>query len=174
LQIYATDLDADAIDQARKGFYPDNIAADVSAERLARHFVPEEGGGYRVSKPIREMVVFAPQNITSDPPFTKLDILTCRNLLIYFGPQLQKRLLPLFYYALNRGGLLLLGSAETVGNFGHLFAPVNSKARIFRSLDLPLPAGELQFPGKPSRDVPPGGKRSMWSGSKTSASSRTS
>jgi two-component system CheB/CheR fusion protein len=91
LQIYATDLDADAIDQARKGLYPDNIAADVSAERLARHFVPEEGGGYRIAKDIREMVVFAPQNITNDPPFTKLDILTCRNLLIYFGPSCKRR-----------------------------------------------------------------------------------
>jgi two-component system CheB/CheR fusion protein len=148
LQIYATDLDADAIEQARKGYFPDNIAADVSAERLARHFVPEEGGGYRITKEIREMVVFAPQNITNDPPFTKLDILTCRNLLIYFGPQLQKKLLPLFYYALNRDGLLLLGSAETVGSFGHLFAAANSKARIFRRLDQALPVADLEFPGR--------------------------
>jgi chemotaxis methyl-accepting protein methylase len=104
-----------------QGLYPDNIAADVSAERLARYFVAEEGGGYRISKDIREMVVFA-RRTSPDPPFTKLDILSCRNLLIYFGAQLQKNLLPLFYYALNRDGLLLLGSAETIGNFGHLFA----------------------------------------------------
>ena len=148
LQIYATDLDADAIDQARKGVYPDNIAADVSPERLARHFVPEEGGGYRIGKDIREMVVFAPQNIIADPPFTKLDILTCRNLLIYFGAALQKKLLPLFYYALNRDGILLLGSAETTGNFGHLFAPVNTKARLFRRLDQSLPMADIEFPGR--------------------------
>jgi chemotaxis methyl-accepting protein methylase/uncharacterized protein YukE len=148
LQIYATDLDADGIDTARRGFYPDNIAADVSPARLTRHFLPEEGGGYHISKDIREMVVFAPQNIIADPPFTKLDILTCRNLLIYFGAQLQKKLLPLFYYALNRNGLLLLGSAESIGNFSHLFEPVNNKARLFRRLDQAQALPDLEFPGK--------------------------
>lgn len=155
LQIYATDLDPDAIDRARKGCYPDNIAADVSPERLARYFVAEEGGGYRISKDIREMVVFATQNIAGDPPFTKLDILSCRNLLIYFGAQLQKNLLPLFYYALNRDGLLLLGSAETVGNFGHLFAPLNNKARIFRRLDQALPVAGLELPGRSGYEASP-------------------
>jgi PAS domain-containing protein len=135
LQIYATDLDHDAVMQARRGCYPDNIAADVSPERLARNFLPEEGGGYRIGKAIREMVVFAPQNIISDPPFTKLDLVSCRNLLIYFGAQVQKQLLPMFHYALNPGGLLLLGSAETIGNFGHLFSPINNKARLFRRLE---------------------------------------
>ena len=148
LQIYATDLDADGIDTARRGFYPDNIAADVSPARLTRHFLPEEGGGYHISKDIREMVVFAPQNIIADPPFTQLDILTCRTLLIYFGAQLQKKLLPLFYYALNRNGLLLLGSAETIGNFSHLFEPVNNKARLFRRLDQAQALPDLEFPGK--------------------------
>ena len=150
LQIYATDLDAEAIDKARKGFYPDNIAADVPQERLARYFVAEEGGGYRISKEVREMVVFAPQNIISAPPFTKLDILCCRNLLIYFGNILQKRLLPLFYYALKPGGILLLGNAETVGNHGHLFEPVNQKAHIFQRLDQgpeALALAHLDFPG---------------------------
>jgi two-component system, chemotaxis family, CheB/CheR fusion protein len=147
LQIYATDLDHDAVNRARMGCYPDNIAADVSPERLARNFLPEEGGGYRVGKAIREMVVFAPQNIISDPPFTKLDLLSCRNLLIYFGAQVQKRLLPMFHYALNPGGLLLLGSAETIGNFGDLFSPLNNKARLFRRLDRALPVAELGFPG---------------------------
>jgi chemotaxis methyl-accepting protein methylase len=153
LQIYATDLDPDAVDRARKGWYPDNIAADVSPERLARYFVPEEGGGYRIAKAIREMVVFATQNIALDPPFTKLDILTCRNLLIYFGPQLQKKLLPLFYYALKQNGLLLLGSAETIGNFGHLFSSVNNKARIFSRLDQSLPVTGLDFPGRPGHET---------------------
>jgi two-component system, chemotaxis family, CheB/CheR fusion protein len=148
LQIYATDLDHDAVNQARRGGFPDNIAADMSPERLARNFVPEEGGGYRIGKAIREMVVFAPQNIISDPPFTKLDLISCRNLMIYFGAQIQKQLLPMFHYALNPGGLLLLGSAETIGNFGHLFSPINNKARLFRRLDRALPVGDLAFPGK--------------------------
>ena len=161
LQIYATDLDPDAIDTARKGLYPANIAADVSTERLRRHFTAEEGGGYRVSKDIREMVVFATQNVVSDPPFTKLDILTCRNLLIYFGAALQKKLLPLFHYALNRDGLLLLGSAETVGNFTDLFEAFGQqgiKARLFLRRDQALSVNQLEFPGKvmtvPSCETP--------------------
>jgi two-component system, chemotaxis family, CheB/CheR fusion protein len=155
LQIYATDLDHDAVNQARRGCFADNIVADVSPERLARNFLPEDGGGYRIAKAIREMVVFAPQNIISDPPFTKLDLISCRNLLIYLGPQAQRQLIPMFHYALNPGGLLLLGSAETVGNFGHLFSPLNNKARLFRRLDRALPVGELAFPGKvPQRTVP--------------------
>jgi PAS domain S-box-containing protein len=154
LQIYATDLDPDAIDTGRKGLYPANIAADVSAERLARHFIPEEGGGYRIARDIREMVVFATQNVISDPPFTKLDILTCRNLLIYFGAKLQKKLLPLFYYALTQDGLLVLGSAETVGDFNHLFAPINSKARIFQRLDQVRSVNELEFPSKLLNAIP--------------------
>ncbi|MBK5915587.1 chemotaxis protein CheB [Rhodocyclus purpureus] len=147
LQIYATDLDQDAIDQARKGSYPENIAAVVSAERLARHFTREEGGGYRINKDIREMVVFARQNIVADPPFTKLDILSCRNLFIYFGPDLQKKLLPLFHYALSPGGLLLLGNAESIGNFGHLFAIADARANLFRRVKATLPVGQLEFPG---------------------------
>ncbi|PKO87893.1 MAG: chemotaxis protein CheB [Betaproteobacteria bacterium HGW-Betaproteobacteria-10] len=134
LQIYATDLDPDAIDKARNGFYPTNIAADISPERLQRYFY-EEDGGYRINKSIREMVVFATQNLISDPPFTKLDLLSCRNLLIYFGPELQKRLIPLFHYALNQQGILVLGSAETVGNFTHLFSPLDKKIRVFQRLD---------------------------------------
>ena len=100
LQIFATDLDQDAIDKARQGVYPANIAADVSPERLSRFFTKEEHG-YRVRKEIREMVIFAPQNLIMDPPFTKLDILSCRNLLIYLTPELQKKLIPLFHYSLQ-------------------------------------------------------------------------
>ena len=162
LQIYATDLDAEAIDRARRGHYPENICADVSAERLARHFVADDAGGFRISKSIRDMVVFAPQNIIADPPFTKLDLLCCRNLLIYFGAQLQERLLPLFYYALNPGGLLLLGSAESVGNFTNLFAPANAKARIFRRQEQTLLVADLDFPRRapvegdaPGKKLPP-------------------
>jgi chemotaxis methyl-accepting protein methylase len=134
LQIYATDLDADAVDKARKGCYPRNIAADVTGERLARYFT-EEDGTYRVNKEIREMVVFAPHNITADPPFTKLDILSCRNLLIYFGQELQKRLMPQFHYALARNGILVLGSAESVGDFTDCFSPLDAKVRVFRRVD---------------------------------------
>ncbi|GAA5182164.1 chemotaxis protein CheB [Niveibacterium umoris] len=152
LQIFATDLDADAIETARRGVYPASIAADVSAERLARHF-SVEGDGYRIRKDIREMVVFAPQNVISDPPFTRLDILCCRNLLIYFRPRLQQKLLLLFHYALNRGGVLVLGSAETLGAHGGLFKPANRVARVFHRLDQSLPISELEFPRRASRET---------------------
>ncbi len=152
LQIYATDLDPDAVDRARRAIYPDNIVADVSAERLSRYFVPEDQG-YRVNKDIREMVVFAVQNLISDPPFTKLDLLSCRNLLIYFGPELQKRLMPIFHYALNRQGLLILGSAETVGNFTDLFSPMDKKIRVFERLDQTSQAFRLDFQPKRLSDI---------------------
>lgn len=131
LQIYATDLDQDAIDKARQGVYSVNISADVSPERLKRFFFQEENG-YRVGKEIREMVTFATQNVIMDPPFTKLDILICRNLLIYLTPDLQKKLLPLFHYSLNPAGVLFLGSAETISTFTDLFAPLNTKYRLFK------------------------------------------
>jgi two-component system CheB/CheR fusion protein len=145
LQIFATDLDADAISRARQGLYPASIAADVSAERLARFFV-EDGNRYRVAKEIREMVVFAPQNLIMDPPFTKLDLLTCRNLLIYFAADLQKKLLTLFHYSLKPSAILMLGGAEAIGGFTELFAPVNGKLRLFRRSSGTAPAVELEFP----------------------------
>jgi len=144
LQVFATDLDADAIDRARQGFYPAHSVADVSPERLARYF-NAESNGYRVKNELREMVIFAPQNIINDPPFTRLDILSCRNLLIYFTADLQKKLLPLFHYALNPHGLLLLGSAENTGKFGHLFTPLKAKTRLYRRIDNPLPKPEVNF-----------------------------
>lgn len=145
LQIFATDLDPDAIEKARQGFYPESIAADVSEERLSRFFVEGEKG-YRVSQDIREMVVFATQNVTIDPPFTKLDILTCRNLLIYLGPELQKKLLPLFHYSLKSGGILMLGSAESIGSFTELFTPLEGNARLFRRKGQLLRGPALEFP----------------------------
>jgi len=147
LQIFATDLDQDAINRARQAVYPANIAADVPAQRLTRFFVEDEKG-YRVSEAIREMVVFAPQNIIMGPPFTRLDILSCRNLLIYLGPELQKKLIPLFHYALSPNGILLLGTSETVGNFTQLFAPIDAKLRIYRRDDHPLSLSEVDFPTK--------------------------
>ncbi len=145
LQIFATDLDKDAIDKARQGIYPANIAADVSPERLKRFFVREESGNYRVSKDIREMVVLAPQNIIMDPPFTKLDILICRNLLIYLLPELQKKLLPLFHYSLNPGGVLFLGSAETAAGFSDLFTTLDRKWRIYRRKDSPVRVVQMDY-----------------------------
>lgn len=134
LQIFATDLDRDAVEKARQGMYPANIAADVSPERLRRFFYQEERG-YRVSKEIREMAIFAPQNVIMDPPFTKLDIVSCRNLLIYLSPETQKRLVPLFHYSLNRGGILFLGTAETTGGFSDQFEPLDGKTRLYRRLE---------------------------------------
>ena len=145
LQIFATDLDADAIDKARRSVYPANITADVSEERIKRFFI-KEGKSYRVGKEIREMVVFAKQDLITDPPFTKLDILTCRNLLIYLGPELQKRVFPLFHYSLKPGGVLMLGSAESIGNFTDIFSPLEGKARLFRRNDNLLRTKSLVFP----------------------------
>ena len=131
LQVFATDLDKDAIAKARAGVYQANIAADVAEGRLHRFFVQEEHG-HRVSKEIRDMVIFAPQNLVMDPPFTKLDLLMCRNLLIYLEADLQKKLLPLFHYSLNPEGILVLGSAESVGSATDLFAPLSGKTRLYR------------------------------------------
>ncbi|MEO0034789.1 MAG: hypothetical protein RLZZ501_812, partial [Pseudomonadota bacterium] len=159
LQIYATDLDHEAIVRARQGLFPDSIAAEVSPERLSKYFTSDQNG-YRISKAIREMVTFAQQNIISDPPFTRIDILSCRNLLIYFSPDLQKTLLPLFHFALNPDGILLLGSAETVGGFNWLFTQIDQKARLYRRIDHPVLRSEIGFPSRffspsPSRDAPP-------------------
>ena len=145
LQIFATDLDAHAIEKARAGEYLADIAADVSPERLSRFFVKTERG-YRVATPIREMVIFAKQNLIMDPPFTKLDILSCRNLLIYLTPELQKKILPLFHYSLNPNGILFLGNSETVGGFADLFAALNGKSRTYRRLGAGLSAQAVDFP----------------------------
>lgn len=145
LLIYATDLDRDAIDRARRGFYPGNIISDVSQDRLERFFTREEPG-YRVSKEIREMVVFAPQNLIMDPPFTRLDFISCRNLLIYLEPEIQKKIIPLFHYSLNKGGILLLGTSESTGSFHTLFQVLDHDSRIFQRVQ-PVPGGEpVEFP----------------------------
>jgi two-component system CheB/CheR fusion protein len=145
LQIFATDLDKDAIDKARQGFYPLTIAADISAEHLQRFFIKEENG-YRVSKEIRDVVTFAKQNIIMDPPFTKLNILICRNLLIYLTPELQKKLMPLFHYSLSPGGILFLGSAETINTYTYFFAPLNIKSRLFQRRESVIQLEPLAFP----------------------------
>ena len=155
LQVFATDLDKDAIAKARQGIYPVNICADVSPKRMSRFFTKEEHG-YRVIKEIREMVIFAPQSIIMDPPFTKLDILSCRNLLIYLAPEMQKKLIPLFHYSLSSGGILFLGSAETVGVFTNLFSPVNNKLRIFRRTKTALRSEPIEFPSSIAPASPDG------------------
>jgi len=147
LQIFATDLDADAIAHARQGFYSAHSVADVSPERLDRYF-NAENNGYRIKNEICATVIFAQQNIINDPPFTRMDIISCRNLLIYFSAKLQEKLLPLFHYALNPHGLLLLGAAESTGNFGYLFTPIKTKVRLYRRIDNPLPKPEVSFPHK--------------------------
>ncbi|HRP95755.1 MAG TPA: chemotaxis protein CheB [Rhodocyclaceae bacterium] len=145
LQIFATDLDHDAIDKARTGNYPANIAADVGEERLKRYFVQDEHG-YRVSNEIREMVIFAPQNLVMDPPFTRLDLLSCRNLLIYLETELQKKLLPLFHYSLKPGGVLMLGSAETIGDATDLFTPLPGRTRLYQRRDQDARTELADFP----------------------------
>jgi two-component system CheB/CheR fusion protein len=131
VRVFATDLDRDAIERARRGVYPEQIASDVSEARLCRWFVRDESGGYRVGREIREAVTFAPHNLLSDPPFTRLELITCRNLLIYLEPEAQKRLFPLFHYCLEPGGTLFLGSAETLGAHTELFTPLDRKWRLF-------------------------------------------
>ncbi|PWD98352.1 chemotaxis protein CheB [Marinilabilia rubra] len=131
LQIFATDIDSDAVDTARKGLFTDRISSDVSPKRLNRFFTKTEEG-YRISTEIREMVVFAQHNIIMHPPFTNIHFISCRNLLIYMDSELQKKLLGLFYYSLNKEGLLLLGTSETLGTQNHLFRPVDSSLKIFK------------------------------------------
>jgi two-component system, chemotaxis family, CheB/CheR fusion protein len=133
VQLYGTDLDDDAIRVARAALYPPNIAQDITPERLRRFFTKDEGG-YRVRKEIREMAVFAVQSIIKDPPFTRLDLLCCRNVLIYLEPELQNRLIPTFHYALQPGGMLFLSHSESVSSHSDLFETVDRKWRIYRAL----------------------------------------
>jgi two-component system CheB/CheR fusion protein len=130
VQIFATDVSENAVEHARAGIYPESIAVDVSAERLRRFFTRSDGN-FRVSKVIREMCVVARQDLTRDPPFSKLDLIVCRNVLIYLGPVLQKRLMNVFHYALKPTGFLMLGGAETIGPYSDLFAVADKRHRIY-------------------------------------------
>jgi two-component system CheB/CheR fusion protein len=130
VQIFASDITEPGIARARTGIYPENIVQDVSPERLRRFFTKTDGR-YQVSKSIREMVIFARQNVAMDPPFSNLDLITCRNVLIYLGPILQRKVLPLFHHALRPTGYLMLGSSETVGGSADLFRIVDKKHRIY-------------------------------------------
>jgi two-component system CheB/CheR fusion protein len=131
IQIFGTDIDPDAVETARIGLYPHSISADVSPDRLKRFFNREDTH-YRVKKDVRERVVFAVQNVVSDPPFSKLDLVSCRNLLIYMDAELQKRIVPLFHYALNTDGFLFLGTSETIGGSTNLFSVIDRKHKLFQ------------------------------------------
>ncbi|WP_034388778.1 CheR family methyltransferase [Deinococcus sp. YIM 77859] len=154
VQIFATDLDQEAIDVARLGLYSVQGVAGISPARLERFFIPRDGG-YQVRSDLREMIVFARHNTFGDPPFTRLDLLSCRNMLIYFGAELQKQILPLFHYALKPGGLLFLGPSETLGSARDLFAPLDNRWKLYRRdparASGVLPLGHL---GQPSLERP--------------------
>jgi two-component system CheB/CheR fusion protein len=146
MQLFGTDIDRFAIDKARSGLYPASIAADVGEERLKRFFSTEDDH-YRIRKEVRDQVVFSIQDLLMDPPFSRLHLLCCRNVLIYFDTSAQKKLLPLFHYTLAPGGLLVLGSSETIGGFTHLFEPVDKRRKIFRPPgDRPIPAPRAALP----------------------------
>ncbi|HEY5998134.1 MAG TPA: chemotaxis protein CheB [bacterium] len=148
VQIFATDIDIGAIETARAGVYPESITVDVSPERLARFFV-KHGTSYKIKEEVREIVVFAVQSVIKDPPFSKVDLVSCRNLLIYLSTELQRRIIPLFHYALAPEGFLLLGSSESVGEATDLFAVVDKKWKVFRSRRLDAAAQlppEVRFP----------------------------
>lgn len=159
LQVFATDLSAGAIERARRGVYPASAREDLSPARQARFFVPH-GPGLKIHPEIREMVVFATHDLNRDPPFTRLDLLSCRNLLIYLTAPLQRRLLPLFHYSLRTGGLLLLGSSETIGRYEDLFEPMDARLRIYRRGEggqaLPVPG----FSWRPPASAAPPAKES--------------
>ena len=168
VQVFATDIDELALGVARAGRYPEALLQSVSPERRERFFV-QEGGSYVLSKEIRDLCIFSPHSVIRDPPFSRVQLVSCRNLLIYFGPEIQEQVLPTFSYALRDGGYLFLGLSESVGRYGDLFEPVDKKNRIFRSRDdisvaIPSPVsvrrqGDGGLPDHPRRhplDATPG------------------
>jgi two-component system CheB/CheR fusion protein len=144
LQVFASDLDPDAVATARNGLYPEAIDGTVTPARLARFF-SKEGGSYRVRRELRETVVFTVQDLLGDPPFSNIDLVSCRNLLIYLRPEVQEKVLGLFHFALAEHGILFLGTAETVGGLEHRFAAISKKHRVYRRVGRSRP-GEVSFP----------------------------
>ncbi len=133
LQVFASDIDSRAISYARAGVFPASIASDITPERLARFFtIDPDGASYRINKAIRDMLIFSEHNVIKNPPFSKLDLVTCRNLLIYLNSELQKKLISLFHYALNPGGILFLGTSETAGDSTELFAVFDRKSKLYQ------------------------------------------
>jgi two-component system CheB/CheR fusion protein len=156
VQVFATDLNGAVIEKARAGVYPKSIARDVSPERLRTFFV-EVDGCYRISKAIREMCVFARHNVLTDPPFSQMDLISCRNLLIYLEPALQQRVVPLLHYALKPGGFLLLGNSESIGSYRDLFEGSDARHKIYvkkpssRRVTLTQALGSKEYRGQPAR-----------------------
>jgi len=149
LQIFATDIDEVALDTARTGRYPAAVAKDIPAHRLERYLLREDGT-YRIARDIREICLFSAHNLLADPPFSKLDLISCRNLLIYLNAQLQNQIIPLFHYALNHNGYLFLGTSENVTAHPRLFASFDKTQRIFRRrahLERQVPQFPLTAPG---------------------------
>lgn len=150
LQLFGTDIDNHAIDKAREGLFPASITTDINKERLKRFFI-KEGEFYRIRKEIRDSVVFSVQDVIKDPPFSRLNLLCCRNLLIYLDTNAQKKLLPLFHYTLKPNGILVLGSSETIGGFSNLFETLDKKWKIFSRQDVPQALRQIvEFPSGPS------------------------
>ncbi len=135
IQIFASDIDADAIESARTGIYPISIAVDVSPARIKAFFSSVDEHHFQISKQLRESVVFSHQNLIGDAPFSKLDLISCRNLLIYLEPEMQKNVISLFHFALVSNGFLILGPSESIGRSSDLFETISKKWRVFRRLD---------------------------------------
>jgi two-component system CheB/CheR fusion protein len=152
IQIFATDISETAIEQARAGVYPPSAVEDISPERL-RRFFNKTDGHYRINKPIRDLCVFARQDLTRDPPFSKLDLIVCRNVLIYLGQPVQSRLIGVFHYALKPSGYLMLGNAETIGSHADLFAAADKRHRIYKKKVAETPA-EVHFAVPFDRPMP--------------------
>ncbi len=161
VQIFASDLDQDAIDKGRRGMYPEATLVNVDPGIIERYFLHKDNM-FQVVEPIREMLVFARQDLVRDPPFSRIDLISCRNLLIYFNSQLQDRVMPMFHYVLNPGGYLFLGKSESVGQFSDLFEPVDKKWKIFQrrgafrapAIDFGLPRHKYPRPSKPAVQPP--------------------
>jgi two-component system CheB/CheR fusion protein len=133
LQVFASDVDVQALETARAGIYPEGIAARMSPERLSRFFVRTDHW-WQVSKELRDTIVFAQQSLIGDPPFSKLDLVSCRNFLIYLEPQVQEKIIALLHFALVEDGCLFLGSAESAGTRSELFEPISRKWRVYRRI----------------------------------------
>ncbi|MFN2400033.1 MAG: CheR family methyltransferase [Gemmatimonadaceae bacterium] len=152
IQLFGTDVSEKSIGRARTGTYSEHSVAGISAERLTRFFNKADGG-YRISKFVRDLCVFARQDVTSDPPFSQMDLISCRNLLIYLGPELHRKVMPIFHYALKPAGVLLLGTAESVGITQHLFLPIDKKHKMFGKQRLPADdTAQVDFVYRPPLD----------------------
>ncbi|RYZ32554.1 MAG: hypothetical protein EOO72_15205, partial [Myxococcaceae bacterium] len=160
LQVFATDVSGTAIEQARAALYPESSVSGISPERLRRFFVRTEGG-YQIHKSLRNVCIFAQQNLASDPPFSRMDLIVCRNVLIYLGPVLQKKILPIFHYALRPGGFLMLGTSETVGASADLFSLVDKRNKLYRKKNM-APQPHLTFTYRESlSERPPHARRKL-------------